>query len=197
MARLKLFTVTGLTLVLAWAAALAYSVHEPTQEDDHLLRKRRAEPLDGELQSIFGQKPEKAETKPVEAQPPLTENRMEETPSNRSSSPRPGGLNHTTDAETESSRSGPSPTSSSSTTTTTEEPAKDNSTESAEAVFLPEEGAAEKEHSSSLAIFFVLFVMILCIFLIHLMLQYKCHYVPESLGKFKVILSIADVSSGS
>ena len=48
--------------------------------------------------------------------------------------------------------------------------------------FLPEEGAAEKEHSSSLAIFFVLFVMVLCIFLIHSILQYNCHYIPESLA---------------
>ena len=48
--------------------------------------------------------------------------------------------------------------------------------------FLPAEGAAEKEHSSSLAIFFVLFVLVLCIFLIHFMLQNKCHYIPESLA---------------
>lgn len=48
--------------------------------------------------------------------------------------------------------------------------------------FLPEEGAAEKEHSSSLAIFFVLFVTVLCIFLIHTILQYNCHYIPESLA---------------
>ena len=48
--------------------------------------------------------------------------------------------------------------------------------------FLPEEGAAEKEHSSSLAIFFVLFVIILCIFLVHSILQYNCHHIPESLA---------------
>ena len=59
---------------------------------------------------------------------------------------------------------------------------KNNQTESPEAVFLPAEGAAEKEHSSSLAIFFVLFVLILCIFLVHFLLLNKCHYIPESLA---------------
>ena len=57
-----------------------------------------------------------------------------------------------------------------------------NDTETLEEVFLPAEGAAEKEHSSSLAIFFVLFVLVLCIFLIHFILQNKCHYIPESLA---------------
>merc|ERR1711860_76379 len=38
-----------------------------------------------------------------------------------------------------------------------EEHTNKNETESLEEVFLPAEGAAEKEHSSSLAIFFVLF----------------------------------------
>ncbi len=57
-----------------------------------------------------------------------------------------------------------------------------NVTESPEEVFLPAEGAAEQEHSSSLAIFFVLFIMVLSIFLIHFMLQAKFHYIPESLA---------------
>ncbi len=57
-----------------------------------------------------------------------------------------------------------------------------NETETMEEAFLPAEGAAEKEHSSSLAIFFVLFVLVLCIFLIHFILQNKCHYIPESLA---------------
>merc|ERR1711936_242504 len=35
---------------------------------------------------------------------------------------------------------------------------------------------------SSLAIFFLLFVLILCIFLIHLLLRIKFHYLPESLA---------------
>lgn len=48
--------------------------------------------------------------------------------------------------------------------------------------FLPEEGAAEKEHSSSLAIFFVLFVIILCVFFVHAILKYNCHHIPESLA---------------
>lgn len=61
-------------------------------------------------------------------------------------------------------------------------PAKNNQTESPEQVFLPAEGAAEQEHSSSLAIFFVLFVLVLSIFLIHFILQNKCHYIPESLA---------------
>jgi hypothetical protein len=34
-----------------------------------------------------------------------------------------------------------------------------------------------------LAIFFVLFVLILCVFLVHFLLKNKCHYIPESLGK--------------
>ena len=55
-------------------------------------------------------------------------------------------------------------------------------TETIEEAFLPAKGAEEKEHSSSLAIFFVLFVLVLCIFLIHFILQNKCHYIPESLA---------------
>jgi len=63
----------------------------------------------------------------------------------------------------------------------------DNTTTSGEAENedndpLPAKGSAEKEHTSSLAIFFVLFVLILCIFLIHFLLRYKCHYIPESLA---------------
>ena len=59
---------------------------------------------------------------------------------------------------------------------------KKNVSETVEEAFLPAEGAAEQEHSSSLAIFFVLFVLVLCIFLIHFILQNKCHYIPESLA---------------
>lgn len=61
-------------------------------------------------------------------------------------------------------------------------PEPKNETEAVDSDFLPAEGAAEKEHSSSLAIFFVLFVLVLCIFLIHFILQTKCHYIPESLA---------------
>ena len=57
-----------------------------------------------------------------------------------------------------------------------------NETDKQEEDFLPEEGAAEKEHSSSLAIFFVLFVIIFCIFLVHTILKYNCHHIPESLA---------------
>jgi hypothetical protein len=63
-----------------------------------------------------------------------------------------------------------------------EVPVKKNESETMEEAFLPAEGAAEQEHSSSLAIFFVLFVLVLCIFLIHFILQNKCHYIPDSLA---------------
>lgn len=90
-------------------------------------------------------------------------------------------------------------------TLTEEEKHAVNQTNAAEsAAFLPEEGSAEKEHSNSLAIFFVLSVMILCIFLIHLILQIKCHYLPESvaivflgasIGLFMRLLPTEDVKS--
>ena len=54
--------------------------------------------------------------------------------------------------------------------------------ETIESIVLPEAGSAAKEHSSSLAIFFLLFILILCIFLIHLLLRIKFHYLPESLA---------------
>ena len=57
-----------------------------------------------------------------------------------------------------------------------------NNSTSDEAVFLPEEGSAEKEHSNSLTIFFVLSILMLCIFLIHTILKFKFHYLPESLA---------------
>lgn len=46
---------------------------------------------------------------------------------------------------------------------------------------LPDKGAAEDEHNSSMAIFFVLCVLALGILLIHLMLQTGFQYVPESI----------------
>jgi len=49
-------------------------------------------------------------------------------------------------------------------------------------IVLPEKGAAEKEHNSSLAIFFLLLVMILVIFLVHTLLTFNFHYIPESLA---------------
>jgi len=65
----------------------------------------------------------------------------------------------------------------------TEVPEQKNVTEETiENIVLPEKGSAEKEHSSSLAIAFLLFTLILCIFLIHAMLQIKFHYLPESLA---------------
>ena len=68
---------------------------------------------------------------------------------------------------------------------TKNEEVNSNKTEEEEQIdeaFLPALGAEEKEHSSSLAIFFVLFVLVLCVFLVHFMLQNKCHYIPESLA---------------
>nr|CAG4651711.1 EOG090X03SL [Triops cancriformis] len=49
-------------------------------------------------------------------------------------------------------------------------------------VSLPERGAAEEEHHSSMAIFLVLCLLGLCILLIHTMLHFKFHYVPESVA---------------
>ncbi|XP_065161071.1 sodium/hydrogen exchanger 8 [Atheta coriaria] len=46
---------------------------------------------------------------------------------------------------------------------------------------LPDKGAAEEEHNSSMAIFFVLCVLALGILLIHLMLHTGFQYVPESI----------------
>lgn len=46
---------------------------------------------------------------------------------------------------------------------------------------LPDKGAAEDEHNSSMAIFFVLCVLALSILLIHFMLQTGFQYVPESI----------------
>ena len=63
-----------------------------------------------------------------------------------------------------------------------EESKNETSEKPEEPDFLPEEGAAEKEHSSSLAIFFVLFVIILCVFFVHGILKYNCHHIPESLA---------------
>jgi len=67
-------------------------------------------------------------------------------------------------------------------TVTPEAEPKNATEETIESIVLPEVGSAAKEHSSSLAIFFLLFVLILCIFLIHVLLQIKFHYLPESLA---------------
>ncbi|XP_046396510.1 sodium/hydrogen exchanger 8 [Ischnura elegans] len=55
-----------------------------------------------------------------------------------------------------------------------------SSTVPADEAVLPEKGAAEEEHDSSMSIFFVLCVLALCILLVHLMLQANFHYLPES-----------------
>ena len=62
-----------------------------------------------------------------------------------------------------------------------EEP-KNATEETIESIVLPEVGSAAKEHSSSLAIFFLLFILILSIFLLHALLKIKFHYLPESLA---------------
>ena len=72
------------------------------------------------------------------------------------------------------------------TTAETAEGENSNVTESIESIVLPEVGSAAKEHSSSLAIFFLLFIIILSIFLIHLLLKVKFHYLPESLAMGKL-----------
>jgi len=66
--------------------------------------------------------------------------------------------------------------------TETKEVEKNTTTETIEQVVLPEKGSAEKEHSSSMAIFFLLSVLMLCIFLVHFLLKNKLHYIPESLS---------------
>ena len=142
----------------------------------------RRDVQDAELKSILGDKPKKEvtteDTSKAENKPSITvtgiDNEGNEVPVQRQS---------TTTTRNSTANSTTTTTESSTAAANTSTPEPTNSTESVEAAFLPEEGAAEKEHSSSLAIFFVLFVMILCIFLIHFLLQYKCHYIPESLGK--------------
>jgi sodium/hydrogen exchanger 8 len=47
---------------------------------------------------------------------------------------------------------------------------------------LPASGSAEKEHASSLSIFFVLSVLALCIFVVHALIRFRWHAVPESLA---------------
>ncbi len=65
----------------------------------------------------------------------------------------------------------------------TSSPKPDNTTkETIAQIVLPEKGAAEKEHNSSLAIFFLLLVMILVIFLVHALLTFNFHFIPESLA---------------
>ena len=71
--------------------------------------------------------------------------------------------------------------------TTAAEVEASNVTESIESIVLPEVGSAAKEHSASLAVFFLLFVLILSIFLLHLLLKVKFHYLPESLAMGNVI----------
>ncbi|XP_071481960.1 sodium/hydrogen exchanger 8-like [Diadema antillarum] len=47
---------------------------------------------------------------------------------------------------------------------------------------LPDIGSAEEEHSSSMALFFILAILGLCILLTHLLIKLKFHYLPESVA---------------
>ncbi|VDI78270.1 Hypothetical predicted protein, partial [Mytilus galloprovincialis] len=47
---------------------------------------------------------------------------------------------------------------------------------------LPEKGAAEQEHHSSMTIFFILLVVAICIMVTHGLIQTKFHYLPESIA---------------
>ncbi|XP_041455222.1 sodium/hydrogen exchanger 8-like [Lytechinus variegatus] len=47
---------------------------------------------------------------------------------------------------------------------------------------LPDIGSAEEEHSSSLALFFILGIIGVCILLTHLLIKLKFHYLPESVA---------------
>ena len=67
-----------------------------------------------------------------------------------------------------------------------EEEPKNTTEETIESIVLPEVGSAAKEHSSSMAIFFLLFILILSIFLLHALLKIKFHYLPESLAMGRI-----------
>lgn len=69
-------------------------------------------------------------------------------------------------------------TSSTTSTTTTSSPVSNTTEKSAD---LPDKGAVEREHNSSMSIFFVLCVIACGILLIHLMLQTGFQYLPESI----------------
>ncbi|XP_005102642.1 sodium/hydrogen exchanger 8 [Aplysia californica] len=47
---------------------------------------------------------------------------------------------------------------------------------------LPAKGAAEEEHHSSLTIFFILLVVAISILVVHLLIQTKFHYLPDSIA---------------
>ncbi|XP_022094568.1 sodium/hydrogen exchanger 8-like [Acanthaster planci] len=47
---------------------------------------------------------------------------------------------------------------------------------------LPAQDSADEEHSSSLALFFILLILALCIILVHLLIKFKFHYLPESIA---------------
>ncbi|XP_071785724.1 sodium/hydrogen exchanger 8-like [Asterias amurensis] len=47
---------------------------------------------------------------------------------------------------------------------------------------LPAGNSAEEEHSSSLALFFILLILALSIILVHLLIKFKFHYLPESVA---------------
>ena len=58
---------------------------------------------------------------------------------------------------------------------------------------LPNANAQEEEHRSSMAIFFILFVIVISILLIHVLLVNRLHYVPDSLA---IVLLGAAIGAG-
>ncbi|KAL5021976.1 hypothetical protein ScPMuIL_001131 [Solemya velum] len=67
-------------------------------------------------------------------------------------------------------------------TTTVKQDADDDDDGQQPAAELPKKGAAEEEHHSGLTIFFILLVVAISILVIHLLLQTKFRYLPESIA---------------
>lgn len=110
---------------------------------------------------------------PEPGEPPPLFGEKTADPKNMTSVRDDGDVVHVTEAPAEEAVSN---------VTTVAEVEASNVTESIESIVLPEVGSAAKEHSASLAVFFLLFVLILSIFLLHLLLKVKFHYLPESLA---------------
>ncbi|XP_055891267.1 sodium/hydrogen exchanger 8-like [Biomphalaria glabrata] len=70
----------------------------------------------------------------------------------------------------------------SSTLNVTESPTTTQAKPHEEKPDLPEKGAAEEEHHSSLTIFFILLVVAISILVVHLLIQTKFHYLPDSIA---------------
>ena len=105
---------------------------------------------------------------PDPGEPPPLFGEKTADPKNVTSVRDDGDIVHVTEAPAEEAASN---------LTTAAEVEASNVTESIESIVLPEVGSAAKEHSASLAVFFLLFVLILSIFLLHLLLKVKFHYI--------------------